>query len=186
GSCGMPYHISGEVETRDSLVNMTPEKFKQKNIDVKTCHEVIAVHPHNNTVTVLDKNNNIEFIDSYDYLILSPGGSPRMLPVLKDTPQTFSLNKIEDLDDLMAYIETHNISEALVVGSGFIGLEVIEKLSERGISVTMLQHEERIYKNIEAEMNGMLYEAMNENGITLKLNTEITKIDGETAELSNG
>ena len=50
---------------------MTPEKFKQKNIDVKTCHEVIAVHPHNNTVTVLDKKNNIEFIDSYDYLILS-------------------------------------------------------------------------------------------------------------------
>lgn len=186
GSCGMPYHISGEVETRDSLVNMTPEKFKQKNIDVKTCHEVIAVHPHNNTVTVLDKKNNIEFIDSYDYLILSPGGSPRMLPVLKDTPQTFSLNKIEDLDDLMAYIETHNISEALVVGSGFIGLEVTENLSERGISVTMLQHDDRIYKNIEADMNGMLYEAMNEHGITLKLNTEITKIDGETAELSNG
>src|SRR5690625_6384895 len=67
GSCGMPYHISGEVETRDSLVNMTPEKFTQKNIDVKTCHEVIAVHPHNHNITVITQKKNIDDKASVDY-----------------------------------------------------------------------------------------------------------------------
>lgn len=186
GSCGMPYYISGEVADRDSLVNMTPEKFNQKNIDVLTEHEVIAVNAEDNTVTVLDKVNNREFNETYDYLILSPGGSPQTLPALKDVPQSFTLNKIEDLDYLMSYIEEHDIKEAVIIGSGFIGLEVTENLTERGIHVTMLQHDERIYKNIEADMNGVLYEAMTEHGVTLKLNTEITSVDGESAILSNG
>lgn len=186
GACGMPYHISGEVAERDSLVNMTPEKFKHKNIDVLTNHEVIAVNSGDNTVTVHDKKQNRKFEDSYDYLILSPGGSPKKLPALEDAEHSFSLHKLEDLDYIMSYTEENKIKEAVIVGSGYIGLEVTENLTERGIHVTMLQHDERIYKNIEADMNGVLYEAMTEHGVTLKLNTEIESIDGNAATLSNG
>ncbi|MGO1922323.1 MAG: CoA-disulfide reductase [Jeotgalicoccus sp.] len=186
GSCGMPYYIGGEVKKWDSLVNMTPEKFKDKDIFVKTEHEVIAVNPEGNTITVLDKVNNKEIIDSYDYLILSPGGSPKMLTSVKDSEQVFSLHKLEDLDYIMSHIEDKKIKEAVLVGSGYIGLEVTENLTQKGIHVTILQHDERIYKNIEADMNGVLYEAMTEHGVTLKLNTEIDSVDGNKATLTNG
>ena len=186
GSCGMPYYIGGEVEKRDSLVNMTPEKFKDKNIFVKTEHEVTAVNSEDNTVTVLDKLNNQEFTDSYDYLILSPGGSPKKLPSVNDSKQVFSLHKLEDLDYIMSFIEDNKIKEAVLVGSGYIGLEVTENLTQKGIQVTILQHDEQIYKNIEADMNGVLYEAMTEHGVTLKLNTEIDYVEGEKAVLTNG
>lgn len=186
GACGMPYYIGGEVWSRDSLVNMTPEKFREKDIFVKTEHEVTEVNSENNTVTVLDKVNNKEITDSYDYLILSPGSSPKKLPSVKDAEQVFSLHKIADLDYIMSYINDNNVNEAVLIGSGYIGLEVTENLTEKGIHVTILQHDERIYKNIEADMNGVLYEAMTENGVTLKLNTEIDHVDGNQAVLSNG
>lgn len=186
GSCGMPYYIGGEVEKWDSLVNMTPEKFKAKDILVETDHEITAVNSKNNTVTVLDKVNNKEFTDSYDYLILSPGGSPKKLPAGKDAEQVFSLHKLEDLDYIMSYIEANKIKEAVLVGSGYIGLEVTENLTQKGIHVTILQHDESIYKNIEADMAGVLYEAMTEHGVTLKLNTEIDNIKGDKALLTNG
>ncbi|CAD2078741.1 coenzyme A disulfide reductase [Jeotgalicoccus coquinae] len=186
GSCGMPYYIGGEVEERDSLVNMTPGKFRDKNIFVKTGHEVTSVNTDENTVTVLDKANNREITDSYDYLVLSPGGSPKKLPSVKDGEQVFSLHRLADLDYIMSYIEDNNVKEAVLIGSGYIGLEVTENLTAKGIHVTILQHDERIYKNIEADMNGVLYEAMTEHGITLKLNTEIDYVDGSQAVLSNG
>lgn len=186
GSCGMPYYIGGDVEKWDSLVNMTPEKFKDKDIFVKTEHEVIAVNSADNTVTVLDKINKQEFTDSYDYLILSPGGSPKKLSSVKGSEQVFSLHKLEDLDYIMSYIEDNKIKEAVLVGSGYIGLEVTENLTDKGIHVTILQHDEQIYKNIEADMNGVLYEAMTEHGVTLKLNTEIDSIEGKKAVLTNG
>lgn len=186
GSCGMPYYIGGEVKKWDSLVNMTPEKFKEKDVFVKTGHEVIAVNSENNSITVLDKVNNKELTDSYDYLILSPGGSPKKLPSVKDSEQVFSLHKLEDLDYIMSYIENNKIKEAVLVGSGYIGLEVTENLIKKGIHVTLLQHDERIYKNIEADMNGVLYEAMTEHGVTLKLNTEIDSVDKDKATLTNG
>lgn len=186
GSCGMPYYIGGDVEKWDSLTNMTPEKFRDRNIFVKTEHEITAVNSKENTVTVYDKNSDTEFTDSYDYLILSPGGSPKKLPAVKDAAQTFSLHKLADLDYIVEFIEENNIKEAVLVGSGYIGLEVTENLTKRGIKVTMLQHDEQIYKNIEADMNGVLYEAMTEQGVTLKLNTEIDYVDGGKAVLSNG
>lgn len=182
----MPYHISGEVAERDSLVNMTPEKFKQRNVDVLTNHEVIAVNSNANTVTIHDKKHDRTFGDSYDFLVLSPGGSPKKLPAIEGARQSFSLHKLEDLDYMMAYIEKNKVKEAVLVGSGYIGLEVTENLTKRGIHVTILQHDERIYKNIEADMNGVLYEAMAEQGVTLKLNTEIESVEGNTVVLSNG
>ncbi|CDZ99176.1 Coenzyme A disulfide reductase [Jeotgalicoccus saudimassiliensis] len=186
GSCGMPYYIGGDIENRDSLMNMTPGKFMEKNIFVKTGHEVRSVNSEENTVTVFNKNSGKEFTDTYDWLILSPGGSPKQLEAVKDAEQAFSLHRLADLDHIMSYIEKNNVKESVLVGSGYIGLEVTENLTERGIHVTVLQHDERIYKNIEADMNGVLYEAMTEHGVTLKLNTEIDYVDGKQAVLSNG
>ncbi|MCK1976359.1 CoA-disulfide reductase [Jeotgalicoccus huakuii] len=186
GACGMPYHISGEVKSRKSLINMTPEKFLDKDIKVLINHEVTKVDSDNNTLTVFDKNNNDYKTVNYDYLILSPGGSPKVLPALKDVPQSFPLHKIQDLDAIMAYIDKYNIKEAVLVGSGYIGLEVTENLSERGIKVTMLQHDERIYKKIEADMNHVIHQAMEDHQIDLKLNAEIKSVEGETLTLNNG
>lgn len=186
GSCGMPYYMGGKVEKWTSLVNMTPEKFREKNISVKTDHEITAVNSTENTVTVLDKVSNTVSTESYDYLILSPGASPKKLPSVEDADQVFSLHKLQDLDYIMSYIEDNNVKEAVLIGSGYIGLEVTENLTQKDIHVTLLQHDERIYKNIEADMNGVLYEAITEHGVTLKLNTEISHVDGRQAVLTNG
>ena len=186
GACGMPYHISGEVKTRESLINMTPEKFLDKNIKVLINHEVLAVDSDHNEITVLDKNTGENKTVDYDYLILSPGGSPKVLPQLKEVPQTFALHKIQDLDYIMAYIDSNDIKEAVLVGSGYIGLEVTENLTERGIKVTMLQHDERIYKKIEADMNHVIHDAMKVHQVKLILNAEIDSVDGEIIKLTNG
>src|SRR5699024_12602092 len=112
-----PYYIGGDVKKWNSLINMTPEKFKDRNIFMKTEHEITAVNSKENTVTVYDKNSDTEFTDSYDYLILSPGSSPKKLPAVKDAAQTFSLHKLADLDYIVEFIEENNHKEADLVGS---------------------------------------------------------------------
>ena len=186
GACGMPYHISGEVSSRDKLLNLTPDDFLKRNIKVSLNSEVVSIDADKQELTIVDSQSKIEYQEPYDYLVLSPGGSPKIMAELKDVAQAFFIHKIQDLDALLSYIETHSIKEAVMVGSGYVGLEVTENLVERGIKVTMLQHDERIYKKIEADMNDVLYDTMKEKGITLKTNAEVSSVNGLKLNLKNG
>ncbi|MBY8910165.1 FAD-dependent oxidoreductase, partial [Salinicoccus roseus] len=114
GNCGLPYHIGGEVEERDQLVAATPESFAERDVTVEIFHEVTAVDPDNRTVQVKDIRNDRTFDAAYDYLILSPGGSPRLIPALLDVPQAFVLHSLEHLDEIKAHIEEKNITRAVV------------------------------------------------------------------------
>lgn len=186
GACGMPYHISGEVSSRDKLLNLRPDDFLKRGIKVSLNSEVIGFDTTDNILNIIDLKTKKEYQESYDYLILSPGGSPKIIPVLKDVPQAFSIHKIQDLDALLSYIELHEIKEAVVVGTGYVGLEVTENLVERDMKVTVLQHDERIYKKVEADMNEVLYQTMSDKGVDLKLNAEIESIEGSELHLKNG
>lgn len=183
-NCGMPYQISGEVHSRDQLIAYTEEKFLQKSIEVKTYHEVIQVDTQHNKVIVKNLITNSVMEDYYDYLVLSPGAKPRSLPVLENSDIAYQLHKLEDLDDLMQHIKLKPVVHALVIGTGFVSLEVIEALVIRGIKVSVAHRSDHIYSVIEKDFADELLIHLQERGVDVYLNAEVTDVDGTTVTLS--
>ncbi len=186
GNCGLPYNIGGEVSDRDKLVAATPESMAERDIVVKTHHEVTGVNSDGKTLTVKDHQSGWEFEAAYDYLVLSPGGAPRTIPSLLDVPQAFVLHNLEDLDDIQAHIQTHDVDKVVVIGGGYIGLELIENFVRRGMDVTFIHRSDAVYRPLEADMGDFFIDEMKRQGVDVRLNTEILEIDGNTAILSNG
>ncbi|MFC3420160.1 CoA-disulfide reductase [Salinicoccus hispanicus] len=186
GNCGLPYHIGGEVAERDQLIAATPESFLERDIIVKTHHQVIGVDAGSKTIQVKDVLNGGTFEAEYDYLVLSPGGAPRTIPTLLDVPQAFVLHSLEHLDEIKAHIENKNIERAVVVGGGYIGLEMVENLVRRGIRVTLVHRAENLYHPLESDMSGFIADELEAKGVDVKLNAEILDVDGDIATLSTG
>src|SRR5699024_9475690 len=116
---------------------------------------------------------------SYDKLVLSPGGKSVILDSLKNVPQSFVLQQLHQLDSIESYIEAHNVKEVVVVGTGFIGLEVTENFVRRGFKVTVIQHNDNVYSPLETDMKDFMYESFKVQGVDLKLNSEIVKVVGD-------
>ncbi|MCG1010060.1 CoA-disulfide reductase [Salinicoccus sp. ID82-1] len=186
GNCGLPYHIGGEVAERDQLIAATPESFLERDIIVNTHHEVMGVDAGRNTVQVKDILNDRTFDAEYDHLILSPGSAPRIIPALFDVPQAFVLHSLEHLDEIKAHIENEGIERAVVVGGGYIGLEMAENLVHRGIKVTLVHRSEEVYPPLERDMSGFIVDELKAQGVDVKLNAEIMEVDGDTATLTTG
>lgn len=185
-NCGLPYYIGGEVTPRDKLVAATPETFEEnKNITVNTYHEVIAVNPEQKEITVKDIQNNTTFTDTFDYLILSPGASQIKLPTL-DANHVFRLRNLEDTDKIANFIETEGVKNVLVVGAGYISLEMIENLKLRGLDVTMLHRNEHLLKSVDQEMTGHIPAILEDNGVRVLLNDEVKSLDGKIVQLKSG
>ncbi|WP_010620906.1 NAD(P)/FAD-dependent oxidoreductase, partial [Secundilactobacillus malefermentans] len=124
-NCGLPYYVSGEIEARESLLVQTPEALRARfNLDVRPHHEVIAINPVDKTVTI--KHSGQITTESYDKLILSPGAKPFIPPIigLAEATNVYSLRNVPDLDKIMTNIDQENPKKAIVVGAGFIGLEM--------------------------------------------------------------
>lgn len=184
-NCGLPYHIGGEVDSRRKLIAATPESFNDKDVSVFTYHEVIHVNTGENFVTVKNLTTGEEFNDTYDYLILSPGGRARVAEGLEGVDEAFSLHNIEDMDKIMDFIDENKIQEAVVVGTGFIGMEMAENLRMRDIGVTIVHRNENIYGHIEADIVAVLHQEMEKNGIDLKLNAEVQRYEDGHVFLTN-
>ncbi len=184
-NCGLPYHIGGEVDERRKLIAATPESFNEKDVSVFTYHEVVGVNTDKQFVTVKNMTTGEEFNDTYDYLILSPGGRARVVPGLENVEEAFSLHNIEDMDRIMEYIDENKIQEAVVVGTGFIGMEMAENLRLRDIGVTVVHRNENIYGHIEADVVAVLHQEMEKHGIDLKLNAEVERYRDGYVYLTN-
>lgn len=184
-NCGLPYHIGGEVDKRGKLIAATPESFNDKGVSVFTYHEVIGVNTDKQFVTVKNMTTGEEFNDTYDYLILSPGGRARVAPGLENVKEAFSLHNIEDMDRIIEFIDDNKIREAVVVGTGFIGMEMAENLRLRGIGVTVVHRNENIYGHIEADVASVLHQEMEKHGIDLKLNAEVERYRDGYVYLTN-
>ena len=143
-NCGLPYHIGGEVDERRKLIAATPESFNDKGVSVFTYHEVVGVNAGKQFVTVKNMATGEEFNDTYDYLILSPGGRARVVSGLENVEEAFSLHNIEDMDRIIEFIDKNKIQEAVIVGTGFIGMEMAENLRMRDIGVTVVHRNENI------------------------------------------
>ena len=152
-NCGLPYHVSGIIEDRESLLVQTPEAlYNRFRIDVRPHSEVVAINAEEMTITVEGADGTYE--ESYDKLILSLGAEPIIPPIkgYDEAENVFTLRNIPDLDAIMANLNTTQPKEAIVVGGGFIGLEMVENLVKRGLNVTLVEKAPQILTPLDEEM----------------------------------
>ena len=184
-NCGLPYHLSGTIEQRSSLMLQTPASLASRfALDVRVKSEVIDINRDAKTVTVRNLEDKTDYVESYDYLVLSPGAAP-IMPEQEGAERAMSMRDIEDLDRAMAWLGSKP-STALVLGGGFIGIEVAENLVKRGLSVTLLQRGSQLMKNLDPEMAVMLTTRMKSAGVDVRFNTTAVKFTKKTVTLSSG
>ena len=174
-NCGLPYYIGGTIEDEDNLTLQTPESFWRRfRVKVNVHHEVIAIHPDNKTVTVKNLENGKIFTESYDKLLLSPGAKP-IKPRFEgiDTDKIFTLRTVEDTLRLKKYTDEYEPKSAVVVGGGFIGIEVAENLHDLGINITLVEATDQLMAPFDRDMASFIHAEILKNGIHLMLDTMV-------------
>lgn len=187
-NCGLSYYVSGEIANRDSLLVQTPESLKARfNLDVRPFHEVIQISPEEHTVTV--RHDGKEFTESYDKLILSPGAKPFVPAIegLAETKNTYTFRNVPDLDEIMAALDNHP-KEAVVIGAGFIGLEMAENLAKRGLQVTIVEKAPHVLPSLDQEMAAFIQAELVKNGVRVITSQSATRFEdqGKVIVLENG
>ena len=187
-NCGLPYYVSGEIANRDSLLVQTPESLKARfNLDVRPFHEVISISPAKHTVTI--RHDGQEFTESYDKLILSPGAKPFVPTIegLVEAKNAYTLRNVPDLDEIMAALDNHP-KEAVVIGAGFIGLEMAENLAKRGLQVTIVEKAPHVLPPLDQEMAAFVQEELVTNGVRVITSQSATRFEdqGKVIVLENG
>ena len=190
-NCGLPYYIGGVIEDEEELTLQTPNSFWNRfRIKVNVRHEVTSINADRKTVTVHNLETDDIFEDKYDKLILSPGAKP-VMPNLTgiDSDNVFTLRTVEDTLKIHRFVETTKPRTAVMVGGGFIGLEMAENLSELGIKVTVVQRGNQLMNTLDYDMATMIHSKLRSKGLSLKLNADVTgfeeKDDGVSVLLHN-
>ncbi len=182
-NCGLPYHIGGEIEDREQLLLQTPQSLAESlNLDVRTGHQVMSINVDRQSVTVRNIETGKEYIENYEKLILSPGAKPIRpnIPGIEH-PKIFTLRNIEDMDRILSEIN-YGIQESVVIGGGYIGIEMAENLRRRNIKVSLVELAEQIMPVLDKEMARDIQYHLEYHGINLHLGvaaTEFIDIDGK-------
>lgn len=189
-NCGLPYHISGTIDKRDALLLQTPESLKERyNLDVRVFTEVLSIYTVDKKVSVKNLQTGEIYLENYDKLLLSPGAEPIKPPFEGiDSDKIFTLRNIPDMDKIVA--KTKNAQNFVVVGGGFIGLEVAENLIEAGKSVKLVELGNQVMAPVDYDIASFVHEKAKQKGLELLLNIGVEKFNdkGETIEvfLNNG
>lgn len=190
-NCGLPYYIGGVIPERSDLVVQTVESMESRfNLDIRVRTEVLGIDPEKKELTIKDLNTNKSYTESYDYLILSPGANPVAPPIpgLKDSTNVFTVRTIPDTDAINDLINSQNPKQAVVVGGGFIGLEMAENLQHRGLKVSIVEMLPQVMAPLDFEMAGLVHHHLREKGINLILSNGVKAFhnQGQEIELQNG
>ena len=183
-NCGLPYYIGGVIEDPEDLTLQTPESFFSRfRIHMKVHHEVTAIHPDKKTVSVKNVKTSEEFEESYDKLLLSPGAKPVWpgLPGM-DSNKLFTLRTVEDTFRIKEYVDQQRPKSVVMVGGGFIGLEVAENLREMGMDVTIVQRPKQLMNPFDADMASFIHSEVRKHGVKLALGYSVEGF----AEKDNG
>lgn len=175
-NCGLPYHIGGEIPQRKSLLLQTPAGLKARyNLDVRVHTEVLRIDRAARQVEVRDVQTGRTYTEHYDKLLLAPGAGP-ILPKLPgiDHPRVFTLRNIPDMDRIKAAVDDEARS-AIVVGGGYIGLEMAENLRHRGLDVHLIEMAEQVMPPLDREMVTPIHLALRRNSVDLRLGTAVTE-----------
>jgi NADPH-dependent 2,4-dienoyl-CoA reductase/sulfur reductase-like enzyme/rhodanese-related sulfurtransferase len=169
-NCGLPYHIGGDISDRDLLLLQTPESLRESlDLDVRRGQEVTAVDRQAQTVTVFDRHRDLSYEESYDTLILATGATP-VLPGLPgiDNPRIRTLRNIPDMDAIISILDA-GVESAVVVGGGYIGLEMVEALVHRGVEVTLVEASDQVMTALDREMARQLEDHLTSHGVRVML-----------------
>jgi NADPH-dependent 2,4-dienoyl-CoA reductase/sulfur reductase-like enzyme/rhodanese-related sulfurtransferase len=190
-NCGLPYHIGGVIPDRKNLLVVTPERLRERfRLDVQTRASVEKIDRASKSVVVRDLRTGREYAERYDKLILAPGAAP-LRPAIPgaELPGVFTLRTLADTDRVKATVDS-GVRQAVVVGAGFIGLELAENLVHRGIATTVVERNKQILPPFDAEMTTPLDARLRENGVRLLLGNTIEGIlpspDGMRVQLQSG
>ena len=177
-NCGLPYYIGGVITERERLFVQTPEAFgKRFNIDVRTRSEVIAVDIKKKEVTVSASGGRV-YTESYDKLLLSPGASPVRPPLPGiDSEGIFTLRNVSDTDQIKSYMQTHDVKRAVIVGGGFIGLEMAENLHHAGAEVSVVEMANQVMGPIDYSMASLVHEHLLQKGVKLYLEQAVESFE---------
>ena len=185
-NCGLPYYIGGTIPERDSLFLQTPQSFGGRfNVDVRVENEVVAIDSAAKTVTVR-RTDGSEYVEGYDKLLLSPGAAPVRPPLPGiDSEGIFTLRDVTDTDRIKTWITSRPISRAVVVGAGFIGLEMAENLHHAGIKVSIVEMANQVMAPIDFSMAAQVHQHLLQKGVRLYLEQSVEKFTrkGERTEV---
>ena len=177
-NCGLPYYISGVIQNKESLALQTPQSLKARfNIDVFVSHEVIQIDKDNKRVLIKDLNNGTQFYENYDKLILSPGSEA--IKLTNNTERIFELKTVEDSYKIKDFVIKKEPKKAVIIGGGFIGLEIAENLKESNIDVTLIEGRNHVLANLDPEMASFVHHELRRNGVNLVLNKMVKEIKEE-------
>lgn len=177
--CGMPYYIGGEVEDARELTPRGPEFFKTKyNVDVFLYHEVLAIDPRAKKLKIKNLETGGVFEDGYDKLVIATGARADVPPIRGiNKPDVFTLRTIEDMQKIKAFAKEKKPKTAVIVGTGYIGMEMCENLHHIGVSVTMIEKRKRIMPWLDEDMSAYLENHLKEKGIRLEAGAAIDRIE---------
>ncbi|MEC5189311.1 CoA-disulfide reductase [Geobacillus thermodenitrificans] len=190
-NCGLLYYIGGVIEKRDKLLVQTADGMaKRFRIDVRTLSEVTAIHRDRKTVSVRNRETGEEYEETYDMLILSPGAKPIVPPIpgIEEAEALFTLRTVPDTDRIKAYIDEQTPRRAVVIGGGFIGVEMVENLVRRGIKVILVERANQVMAPMDYEMAAMVHDHMREHGVELLLEEGVQALEerGRRVVLASG
>ena len=175
-NCGLPYYIGQVIKKRDRLLVTTAEALRSRyNIDVRNFSEVTAIDRQNKQISVKNLQTGKTYTETYDKLILSPGAEP-IKPQMQgiDLDTVFSVRNIPDTDRIKAYIDNHSPESAVIVGGGYIGLEMAENLVERGVRTTIIEMLDQVMAPLDYEMAALVQDHIKDKGVVLELQNSAT------------
>ena len=184
-NCGLPYYIGGDIQDRAQLSVQTPESFSARfAVDVRIHSEAISIDRNSKTVTVLDHTTGQTYQERYDKLLLSPGAEPVRPPLPGiDDARIFTLRTIPDAVSIRDYIQKHHPTQALIVGAGYIGMEMAEALTQAGLSVTVVEMLPHAIGPLDADMACEVHQYARDKGISLKLNCGVSAFEEKGSAL---
>ena len=183
-NCGLPYYIGGVISDRERLFVQTPESFgKRFNIDVRVENEVVEIQPKEHTVTIRRKDGS-QYKETYDKLLLSPGASPVRPPLPGiDSEGIFTLRNVNDTDRIKTYLTTKSVKRAVVVGAGFIGLEMAENLHHAGVDVSVVEMGNQVMAPVDFSIAAHLHQHLTQKGVSLYLEQAVAAFERKGNEI---
>ena len=183
-NCGLPYYIGGVISDREKLFVQTPEAFGRRfNIDVRTASEAVAIDREAKTVKVVTRDGK-SYDERYDRLLLAPGASPVVPPLPGiDSEGIFTLRNVKDTDAIKGYVSTHGVKRAVIIGAGFIGLEMAENLCDAGAEVAVVEMASQVMAPIDHSMAAIVHEHLLMKGVKLYLNTAVASFARSGSEV---
>lgn len=184
-NCGLPYFIGHVIKRRDALFVTTPEDFSLRyNVDVRTFSEVLNIDPKSKSIEVKDVKTGKTYTETYDKIILSPGAEPLRPPIEGiDTENIFNLRNIPDSDRIKDFVDRKKPTSAVIVGGGFIGLEMAENLVHRGVKTTVIEMLDQVMAPLDYEMAAIVHSHLKAKGVICELSNGVKSFAQENGHI---